>query len=112
MILPAWNDVVQRLASRTVQLPSGCWEWTGARSAAGRGYLWWGPKRGKRAVLVTRWVMAGFLQRNLHRGMVVAHECDNPACVNPAHLKEASQSENLKDAYRRGRLPTTFAASA
>lgn len=36
-------------------------------------------------------------------GMVVMHKCDNPACVNPAHLKVSTQAENVLDMYAKGR---------
>ena len=34
---------------------------------------------------------------------VVMHTCDNKRCINPAHLRAGTQSENLKDAYNKGR---------
>ena len=36
-------------------------------------------------------------------GLVVRHECDNPACWNAEHLLIGTQSENIKDCVARGR---------
>ena len=37
-------------------------------------------------------------------GLYVLHSCDNPGCVNPAHLRAGSAKENTHDAISRGRL--------
>ena len=46
----------------------------------------------------------------LHNGVpippespVVRHSCDNPSCVNPAHLMTGTQTDNVNDAVERGR---------
>lgn len=38
--------------------------------------------------------------------LVVMHTCDNPRCVNPHHLRVATQRENVLDMHRKGRAPT------
>lgn len=35
--------------------------------------------------------------------MHAAHHCDNPPCVNPAHLYVATGSQNQRDRYVRNR---------
>jgi len=37
------------------------------------------------------------------------HDCDNPICVNPHHLRWGSQAENLRDAALRGRMKKPWA---
>ena len=34
---------------------------------------------------------------------VICHHCDNPSCINPEHLWAGTQSENIVDAYKKGR---------
>ena len=34
---------------------------------------------------------------------VLLHECDNPKCFNPHHLRKGTQAENIKDMDDKGR---------
>jgi hypothetical protein len=36
-------------------------------------------------------------------GMYVLHSCDNPPCVNPAHLRLGTQQDNANDRVQRNR---------
>jgi hypothetical protein len=78
----------------------GCWEWQGACNNKGYGVI--RHRQSKGAILAHRaaFVMAkGPTRRKLN----VIHSCDNPCCVNPAHLSLATTAENMADKVQKGR---------
>lgn len=78
----------------------GCWIWTGARTAAGYGLLGAGS-RGAGAVYAHRLSLT-IIGREPGAKQLVLHSCDNPPCVNPAHLSAGDHSRNLREAWARG----------
>lgn len=79
----------------------GCWLWTGCVNNKGYGLCSYG---GARRQYVHRMMLEIKLGRPIARGLKTLHSCDNPRCVNPAHLSEGTQKENLEQAVDRGRL--------
>lgn len=80
----------------------GCWVWT---KASGRVHRWYGILNIKE---LRRPVRAHRASYALHYGAVpsgklVRHTCDNPPCVNPAHLVLGTQADNLADMRARER---------
>lgn len=51
-----------------------------------------------------RYALHVHLKRPLKEGCVVMHSCDNPSCVNPEHLSEGTQKENIEDCRSKGRM--------
>lgn len=77
----------------------GCWLWTGP-TGSGRPRLM--PERGQRDRLAYR-LTYELLVRPIPQGVVLCHRCDQPLCVNPAHLFPGSQSDNVRDMWQKGR---------
>lgn len=75
-----------------------CWIWTGSTDKDGYGVA---KLRGRRVEKAHR------LSFRLHNGdaagMLVCHTCDNPQCVNPAHLFIGTALDNKSDCVSKGR---------
>lgn len=83
-----------------VRKDSGCWEWQGAVTREGYGRL----KVNNVAWMAHRYSLMLHLGRPLVDGCVVMHSCDNPSCINPEHLAEGTQKDNMEDCRAKGRL--------
>ena len=82
--------------------PDECWPWRGAHFESGCGKIGVGGRRG-REVPATQisWSIAN--GRPWPEGKKACHTCDNPPCVNPAHIWPGTQAENLADMRAKGR---------
>ena len=76
----------------------GCWEWTSGGNGKGYGQMEFGGK-GLPAHAVSYQVFVG----DLADDDLVRHTCDNPPCVNPAHLLPGTPPDNRQDCVERGR---------
>lgn len=87
-----------RFLKYVVKERNGCWEWSGFRDRAGYGHFKFNGKM-PGAHRVSYVLFNGPIVKSLH----VLHQCDNPPCVNPAHLFLGTPSDNALDSVRKGR---------
>lgn len=79
-----------------------CWPWRGATN--GRGYGWFHNEHGRgEGAHRAAWRLSG---RELPAELDVLHSCDNPACVNVAHLHLGTARDNAREMVERGRHRT------
>ncbi len=76
-----------------------CWEWQGRLNDGGYGCVEFKDV----ASLAHRIAWVIHTGELVPKGMGVLHNCDNPRCVNPNHLKLGTQLENMQDMAERGR---------
>ncbi len=93
---------LKKFKSRVSTLPheKGCHEWIGSSFENGYGRFTM-RSRDERANRVAFKIAHGYAPTELF----VCHHCDNRICVNPEHLYEGTQKQNMQDASQRMRLP-------
>lgn len=84
-----------------VEKTASCWLWTACLNPNGYGHL---------RVDKADWA-AHRLSWEIHRGPIpdglwVLHHCDNPPCINPAHLFLGTCRDNHADMIAKGRKVT------
>jgi len=90
-----------------VGAPDECWSWAGSIDQRGYGEFFY-RGRNRRAHELALSFTVGEIR---HESLDTCHECDNPVCCNPAHLRFDTRQSNVDDMVRRNRHPIGSARS-
>lgn len=92
------KNLKERLLSKVKVRKNGCWEWQGSISEKGYGRVGYEGKN-NRAHRVSWIAFKGVIKK----GFCVCHHCDNKRCINPDHLFQGTNQDNVTDKMIKGR---------
>ena len=79
--------------------PNDCWNWTANKCG---NYGQTNVERKMQYAHRVAWCLAN--GRRLDEPRVIRHSCDNPLCVNPRHLFDGTQADNIQDCSTKARI--------
>lgn len=82
---------IEERFSLKIKKTESCWVWTASKTDQNYGLIWIDGKY-VRAHRVSYMLYKG----NLDDSLVIDHLCKNTLCVNPDHLEQITQAENVK----------------
>ena len=91
----AWRSDETRFGSAVVPMPNGCWAFTGDLRNNGQFCRWpcsGAPQETIRAHRYAYETLVGPIPADHH----LHHECQNPGCVNPAHLVPLTPGDHAR----------------
>lgn len=96
---PDGTERVLALLDRYTDRTGECWLWTGVTARGGYGQL----KLNGAKLYAHRSSHEAHSGERIPEGLKVLHSCDTPVCVNLAHLRVGTQSQNMQDCADKGR---------
>lgn len=88
--------------------PDKCWNWTGSSRRRGYGRFCIQVAPNKDKSFVSTRVAYAITHGSCPIDKVIMHSCDNPSCVNPAHLIPGTNKENSQDMVSKNRQIGNF----
>jgi len=95
----------QKFMAKVTYESNGCWHFHGPKHKQGYGFTSALRKADQKVIQVTahrasyRLFCGPIVQPNIN------HTCHNTQCINPAHLYNGTQKQNVQDAYAAGHMP-------
>jgi len=95
----AYASLTDRLVLSVKEIDdNGCWIW--GRYTMKNGY---GTMRFTKGTKLAHRISYELFKGAVPLGHDVMHSCDNPSCINPAHLSTGTRTDNMQDAKAKGR---------
>lgn len=96
------KSLKERFEEKYIPEPNtGCFLWTGATKEYGYGVIGLGTR--EQGTAKAHRVSYELYKGKIPQGLSVLHSCDNPYCVNPAHLRVGTLKDNMQDCVKRNR---------
>jgi hypothetical protein len=91
-------ELLPRFLEKTLQ-GENCWLWQGSIDTQGYGQLTVAQKP-----LQAHRLAYTLFKGDIPAGSVIRHSCHNRQCVNPQHLCQGTQKDNIQDSVKAGRM--------
>lgn len=88
---------------KKIEKVGDCWIFTGALNNKKQGIGYGVTTYNRKRILAHR-LSYNLFKGQIAKGLCVCHTCDNRKCCNPDHLWLGTHTENIKDAFKKGRL--------
>lgn len=95
------TDVKERFWSKvSIKSPNECWNYRGYKDRDGYGNFWTRDTY----IKAHRFAYELHYKCKIPAEKLILHNCDNPSCCNPYHLRIGTQSDNLRDRSIRNKV--------
>jgi hypothetical protein len=85
------KSIIERFLQKIQVSDSGCWDWVGYRDRDGYGRV-----TINKVPYGTHRIIYEYYHGQICPDLVIDHLCKNRKCVNPTHLEQVTNKENLR----------------